>query len=553
VPYRRRGRTRRGEETCWGRQTGLRKTGRRERPCPPRRTGCTINGAVNPLFDYDANGSMTDMKVSGGSHVWDISWTTFNMVSSIVSGTARADFAYGTEHQKIRMQTFVTPSTLVDTTVFLDDPISGVHMEVYTPNGGATKWQHFLFAYGRPVGVRTYIASPATFSYFVTDHLGSVSIVTDAAGGVLERLSYDAWGRRRCAAPSGPSSGYGSDYSCAGPSASQTDMGFTAHDMLDLLGMIDMRARVYSPILGRFLSADTVVPGVFNSQSMNRYSYVRNNPLSRVDPSGHMDEKTVAEKKLVVWIDPNSSNYRGDDRYDRDFGPGSGSIESHPSQQGWGDLATETQYRAEGLAHEEHSIVGNLVRLGLVGMSKGGSSSTVVILVNGVFLTIRTTTSGEVQMAQTFDPSIGIVPDWSSVILFSFSDAPARSLTLGDAVFLGSDMQGFSDFSIAPLEKQAIFIHEMVHVWQYTNWGAAAYYYLAAMAHASDTYDYDIHDMGNLNMEQQAMVFQNNFVDTYRFANGLPMSPFATLNRYYVEGFGVTTYVEGFALDGLDH
>jgi RHS repeat-associated protein len=290
-------------------------------------TGCTINGAVNPLFDYDANGSMTDMKVSGGSHVWDITWTTFNMVSSIVSGTARADFAYGTEHQKIRMQTFVTPSTLVDTTVFLDDPISGVHMEVYMPVGGATKWQHFLFAYGRPVGVRTYIASPATFSYFVTDHLGSVSIVTDAAGGVLERLSYDAWGRRRCAAPSGPSSGYGSDYSCAGPSASQTDMGFTAHDMLDLLGMIDMRARVYSPILGRFLSADTIVPEIFNSQSMNRYSYAENNPLSRVDPSGHVDEKTVGEKKLVVWIDPGPNSIHGAIENWHDW---------HPSLDGFG-------------------------------------------------------------------------------------------------------------------------------------------------------------------------------------------------------------------------
>ncbi len=45
-------------------------------------------------------------------------------------------------------------------------------------------------------------------------------------------------------------------------------------------------ARFYSPALGRFLSADTIVPQPGNPQSLNRYPYVRNNPLRLVDPSG---------------------------------------------------------------------------------------------------------------------------------------------------------------------------------------------------------------------------------------------------------------------------
>ncbi|MFZ5503070.1 MAG: RHS repeat-associated core domain-containing protein [Pseudomonadota bacterium] len=47
-----------------------------------------------------------------------------------------------------------------------------------------------------------------------------------------------------------------------------------------------MNGRVYDPLIGRFLSAD---PNVFypeNQQDFNRYSYVHNNPLSFVDPSG---------------------------------------------------------------------------------------------------------------------------------------------------------------------------------------------------------------------------------------------------------------------------
>ncbi|MFN2218126.1 MAG: RHS repeat-associated core domain-containing protein [Anaerolineae bacterium] len=39
-----------------------------------------------------------------------------------------------------------------------------------------------------------------------------------------------------------------------------------------------MGARDYDPRLGRWLSADTIVPDSANSQSLNRYSYVYNNP-----------------------------------------------------------------------------------------------------------------------------------------------------------------------------------------------------------------------------------------------------------------------------------
>jgi hypothetical protein len=42
-----------------------------------------------------------------------------------------------------------------------------------------------------------------------------------------------------------------------------------------------------SPYINRFLSADTIVPSYANPQSLNRYSYVLNNPLRYTDPTGH--------------------------------------------------------------------------------------------------------------------------------------------------------------------------------------------------------------------------------------------------------------------------
>lgn len=47
-------------------------------------------------------------------------------------------------------------------------------------------------------------------------------------------------------------------------------------------------ARYYLPELKRFISADTVVPSAYDSQALNRYSYVVNNPMKLVDPSGHL-------------------------------------------------------------------------------------------------------------------------------------------------------------------------------------------------------------------------------------------------------------------------
>jgi hypothetical protein len=47
-----------------------------------------------------------------------------------------------------------------------------------------------------------------------------------------------------------------------------------------------MQGRVYDPKLGRFMSADPYITELDNTQNMNRYSYVYNNPLTLTDPNG---------------------------------------------------------------------------------------------------------------------------------------------------------------------------------------------------------------------------------------------------------------------------
>jgi RHS repeat-associated protein len=63
--------------------------------------------------------------------------------------------------------------------------------------------------------------------------------------------------------------------------------GFTGQRFEANLGIYDYGARWYDPALGRFLSADAVVEAPYNPQTFNRYSYVRNSPTNRVDPTGN--------------------------------------------------------------------------------------------------------------------------------------------------------------------------------------------------------------------------------------------------------------------------
>jgi RHS repeat-associated protein len=50
-------------------------------------------------------------------------------------------------------------------------------------------------------------------------------------------------------------------------------------------GLMFYQSRMYDPSIGRFTSADSIVPG--GMQGLDRYSYVNNSPIRYTDPSGH--------------------------------------------------------------------------------------------------------------------------------------------------------------------------------------------------------------------------------------------------------------------------
>jgi RHS repeat-associated protein len=236
-----------------------------------------VNGVLNPVYTYDLDGNLT----SGAGRT--VTWTSFNMVATIVQGATTIAFGYDADHSRIT-QTEASGSSTT-TTTYLNGPGSGsgagagVSAEKVVA-GSVTTWTDYLFAAGARVGARSIVNGVvAPIKYYITDHLGSIAIVTN--GTTHDRRSFDAWGKSRNLSGTDDPAGF-IDLGHGLPTR-----GFTGHEHIPAVGLINMNARVYDPELGRFLSADSVVQSIYFSPALNRYAYVFNNPLSLADPTGN--------------------------------------------------------------------------------------------------------------------------------------------------------------------------------------------------------------------------------------------------------------------------
>ena len=115
------------------------------------------------------------------------------------------------------------------------------------------------------------------YLYLQRDYQGSIVAITDQTGAVVEKRLFDAWGDIAKVQD-------GAGNTLAGLTI--LDRGYTGHEHLQSVGLINMNARLYDPKLHRFLQPDNNIQDPFNTQNYNRYGYVVNNPLKYTDPSG---------------------------------------------------------------------------------------------------------------------------------------------------------------------------------------------------------------------------------------------------------------------------
>ncbi|NLD37296.1 MAG: hypothetical protein GX654_10550, partial [Desulfatiglans sp.] len=219
-------------------------------------------GGNNYSFnDYDSNGNMKygyDFTNPANPKTRSITYNTDNMPKRIdhSNGAITEYFYDGTGS---RVKKIVYNGGDVTETYYIGD-----HFEV--KGGVVTK---YLFAGNLRVG---QIKGGVT-SNIHKDHLGSSTVMTYASGNEITSSSteYLPFGAMR------------------NSSSIPTNHLYTDQELDAENGLYNYNARLYDPFIGRFISPDTIVPEPYNPQSLNRYSYVLNNPLIYTDPSGHFN------------------------------------------------------------------------------------------------------------------------------------------------------------------------------------------------------------------------------------------------------------------------
>ncbi|HVA55040.1 MAG TPA: RHS repeat-associated core domain-containing protein [Gammaproteobacteria bacterium] len=243
----------------------------------------SIVGSQGGTYQYDTDGNMTHRINTA------IQWNSDNLPTCIdaangtcASGSNWSAFKYAPDKHRYYQSAMV--NNVAETTVY-----SGA-FEAWT-KAGATTYRYHLMADDREVAEVSFTnsgsSSVETISYVLTDHLGSTDVVQtrDINNNLISTnyMSFGAWGNRRLVTTWVPP---------VGTSETQADhgadrYGFTHQEMLDNVALIHMNGRVYDPNIGRFLSVDPVFEFPTNTQSLNPYSYVLNNPLSMADPTGY--------------------------------------------------------------------------------------------------------------------------------------------------------------------------------------------------------------------------------------------------------------------------
>ncbi|GAB4195756.1 MAG: hypothetical protein Tsb002_28520 [Wenzhouxiangellaceae bacterium] len=247
---------------CTGTQTNI------TYPASGRVHGASSAAGIN--YTYDANGSVISDS-SGRS----FSYTPFDRLYQATAGSNWSRYFYASDLNWVKR---ITQGD--DANTASSETVWRIGSVEISEKNGVRELRRTI---GGEVQISHWAGVGSVQEYYLhSDHLSSIDVITNASGVVVDSMSFTAFGSRRTS----------SDWRF-NPSQIQLDQiravtskGYSGHEMIDALGIVHMGGRIYDLRLGRFLQADPYVQTPQNSQSLNRYSYVENNPLSYNDPDG---------------------------------------------------------------------------------------------------------------------------------------------------------------------------------------------------------------------------------------------------------------------------
>jgi RHS repeat-associated protein len=242
-------------------------------------------GGPGQSYSHDAVGNQ---RIRPGM---EIVYTSFDLPVSMDSSAAHLRFEYDADQSRVRKLSATRETISV-----------GQLYERVAELNAPVEHRYFVEAGSATVVVKKTLSAPDEVSYIFKDHLGSPDVITSDSWKVVERRSYDAFGASRDA--------NWTNLLQTPASTKVSSIGFTGHESDFEVDLVNMKGRTYDPKIGRFLQTDPVMSDPFFSQQWNPYSYVLNNPLKYVDPSGFQsdgldDFRKVFREWHAPMLEPN--------------------------------------------------------------------------------------------------------------------------------------------------------------------------------------------------------------------------------------------------------
>ncbi|MEW6697623.1 MAG: RHS repeat-associated core domain-containing protein [Bacillota bacterium] len=212
----------------------------------------TVNGQA---YTYDANGNLT----SNGSKTF--SYDEENRLIEVKDfvGVSLAKFTYDDAGKRTSM-------TTSSGTIYYH--YSGDKVVLETDANNNILAEYTWDDKGNPI---TFTKNGATY-YYHRNVWGDVTL-RDSTGAVIANYGYDPWGKI---------------ISTSGTLASANTYRYRGYRYDEVTGLYYLGARYYDPLIGRFISRDTMHGFKEDPQSLNLYAYVQNNPIMSIDPDGHV-------------------------------------------------------------------------------------------------------------------------------------------------------------------------------------------------------------------------------------------------------------------------
>ncbi|MBP7868047.1 MAG: chitobiase/beta-hexosaminidase C-terminal domain-containing protein [Acidobacteria bacterium] len=211
-------------------------------------------------FSYDGNGNR--LTAFDGYNSIEYFYDFNSRLTHVTSGSDEWDYLYTSDGKRI-----ATTENGVQTRYLLDQTgeMESILAEL-TPENSIKRY--YIYGDGLQYSIDETVGERSFYHY---DPLGNTVALTDLYGSVTDSYAY---------LPFGEISRYSGPHK--NPFTYTGKFGVTQ----ERNGLYFMRARFYDPNTRTFLSQDEIGGVLGDPQSLNRYSYAKNNPMVNVDPTG---------------------------------------------------------------------------------------------------------------------------------------------------------------------------------------------------------------------------------------------------------------------------